>query len=240
MLKTSPVIVIPAYNPKPTVAALVHALTTQYEVLLVDDGSQDPILFQRLAHIPRVTVLQHAENQGKGQALKTAFHAFLMHFNNRPGVICADADGQHALSDIQKVASAFQKSPRALWLGVRHFHQGVPWRSRLGNHLSRWLFRQCFGKRLQDTQTGLRAIPTSFLPLFMTLSSKGYEFELEMLIGAMRHHLPIQQIPIQTLYEADNASSHFRPLRDSWKIYLAFLKAFFRRRHVKPFPSDFT
>ena len=83
-----------------------------------------------------MSMLQHAVNQGKGRALKTAFSYYLEHYDTAcyHGVVTADADGQHLPEDIMKVASAIMSSPgqlaelslqqeNTLALGIRDFDE---------------------------------------------------------------------------------------------------------------------
>ena len=56
------------------------------------------------------------------------------------------------------------------------------------------------------------------------IEAPGYEFELEMLIAAHRLGVPMMEVPIRTIYEAGNRSSHFNPLVDSMKIYFVLLR----------------
>ena len=78
--------------------------------------------------------------------------------------------------------------------------------------------------RVADTQTGLRGIPAALLPRMLELEGDRYEYEMRMLADAKRHDEPPTQVPIETVYIAENASSHFNPLRDSVLIYGALLK----------------
>ena len=80
------------------------------------------------------------------------------------------------------------------------------------------------GKRISDTQTGLRGIPAGLLPHLLRIESRGYEFELEMLIAAHRLAIPLLEEPIRTIYEEGNRSSHFNPIVDSMKIYFVLLR----------------
>ena len=58
----------------------------------------------------------------------------------------------------------------------------------------------------------------------LRLEARGYEFELEMLIAARQAGVPVVEVPIRTIYEAGNQSSHFNPLTDSMKIYFVLLR----------------
>lgn len=224
-----PVVVIPAFQPGPPLEALVRTLVAAPDqaVIVVDDGSaqsHEPV-FAYLQALQGVTVLRHPTNLGKGCALRTGFAHFLSHAGPAcPGVVTADADGQHLPSDILAVADALAVEPDALWLGARTFEGRVPLRSRFGNSLTRQIFHLLLGPALADTQTGLRGIPRGFLTRLTAIESPGYEFELDMLVHAVRNRIRIRDLPIHTVYEPGNLSSHFRPLVDSLKVYYVFVR----------------
>jgi putative flippase GtrA len=161
---------------------------------------------------------------GKGAALRTGMNHFLCHHNEGEVLVTADADGQHLPDDILRVGAQALLKPGELVLGARGFSGGVPLRSRFGNTLTRMIFRLLIGKRVSDTQTGLRAIPVALMQKLMRLKATGYEFELEMLIIAARERIAINHVTIKTVYLDGNASSHFNPLLDSMRIYFVFAR----------------
>src|SRR5664279_3618815 len=222
------VVLIPAYRPSPGLVDLVSDLSARgmRAILLVDDGSGPEFreIFGQASLFPGVQILRHAVNLGKGAALKTGINHALCVFPGLIGIVTADADGQHHPEDIVRVAAGLRQHPGALVLGSRTFDAAVPLRSRFGNLLTRKLTATLIGARLQDTQTGLRAIPASLAARLLPIDSRGYEFELEMLIVARQSGVPLVEIPIRTIYLAGNQSSHFNPLTDSMKIYFVLLR----------------
>lgn len=223
------VIIIPAYEPTEQLAELAADLSAdRRDIVIVNDGSSPACqaVFARVAALPHVTVLTHAVNLGKGQALKTAFNHVLNHSApEMVGVVTADADGQHLAGDIRRVAERLEQLPgdRTLILGSRGFSGKVPLRSRFGNVMTRGVFRVLIGRALTDTQTGLRGIPRSFLGELLQVSAGRYEFELEMLIRAAAKRMSFEEVTIATVY-GTFATSHFNPLRDSLRIYFVFLR----------------
>jgi glycosyltransferase involved in cell wall biosynthesis len=222
--------IIPAYQPDNRILDIAKILLASFgKVIIVNDGSHadKKEIFDAL-HENGCTVLTHQQNQGKGVALKTAFTFLLSNSDQQiKGSITIDADGQHQLSDVLRVAQEFLNNPEYLALGIRHFDLTVPWRSRFGNRITRWLFKNLYGLTLNDTQTGLRAIPQQLLEPLTRLKHSRYEYELSMLIFAAKNNINIREIVIETIYENNNASSHFRPLVDSWRIYRVLLGSFF-------------
>ena len=58
----------------------------------------------------------------------------------------------------------------------------------------------------------------------LSIHSNRYEFETEQLALSSSLGIEIVEIPIQTIYEDDNSSSHFDPFLDSLRIYFVVLR----------------
>ncbi len=197
-------------------------------MVIVDDGS-DPScrpIFAMAAQLPGVVVLHHAENRGKGAALKTAFRYVLDQAATATHrVLTLDADGQHRVDDVAAIAERAASTVDDLVLGVREFSDDeVPWRSRFGNRLTRRVLRWLSRIDVQDTQTGLRSLSLEFASQCLSIEADRYEFELECLLLAKDLGVPITQHPIATVYLRDNVGSHFRPVVDSLRVYWVFLR----------------
>lgn len=226
-------IIIPSLNPDPSLIDFIQKLSEkyQYPVVVVNDGSAseyDPV-FSELESISGVSVLYHYVNLGKGRALKTAFNFCIGHFPDLCGVVTADADGQHLPEDILKCIESLQKNPDKLILGCREFKKNIPWKSKFGNVLTRNIFYIVSGgRKLTDTQTGLRGIPVAFMKQLMNCKGERFEFETEMLLSAIDSHINYHIVSITTVYKNDNRETHFDPLRDSIRIYNILFKYLLR------------
>ena len=163
-------------------------------------------------------MITHEKNLGKGQALKTGMQFCLDNYQNLAGVITVDADGQHLIQDIKKIAT--KATQNKLILGKRYFNlKHVPIKSRLGNFLSRSAISFVSKQKIYDTQTGLRFIPTEKLYFFTQIPGARYEYETNMLLYAKKYNLEISEEAIETVYINNNKSSHFKPLKDAYSIY---------------------
>ena len=224
---------IPAWQPGTTLLELVRALApAEFGLLLVvDDGSsrEHEGIFEELSSMLDcgVKLLRHAVNSGKGRALKTGLNCVLVEYPEIAGVLTADADGQHTVTDIVRVADSFLQTPDRPVLGVRTFGKGVPLRSRFGNELTRRIFAFATGKKLADTQTGLRAFPRSLLRGLMVLEGERYEYEMTVLAHLCRSGHAPAEVPIETVYIENNRGSHFDPVRDSMRIYFVLVRFYF-------------
>lgn len=221
-------VLIPAYEPREALPALTRALMDKgVPVVVVNDGSATGLEYFERIRAQGAVVLEHGENLGKGRALKTGLA--WMAEQGYEGVVTADADGQHSLEDILRVARALAGGTRRLVLGIRDVSR-MPNRSRTGNCLTRTLFRLLYGIKLQDTQTGLRGIPLTGENRsgLLSLTGERYEYEMEMLIEAGElFPAGIQELEIETIYlEDSDTSSHFRPLADGARIYSVLFRHF--------------
>lgn len=219
-------VVIPSLNPdeklKQTVNSLIQ-LGFQH-ILCVNDGSKAECVPNFPQNIPECTVLVHKTNQGKGAAMKTAFRYILDSGIKTAGVITVDGDGQHRAEDVLRCAEAMLQTHTVV-LGVRNFDlPQVPKRSRFGNKMTSLTFRVFCGLKISDTQTGLRAIPTEYLARMLEIHGDRYEYETNMLLQFQSLNIPCSETVIETVYIEDNQTSHFRPVRDSLRIYGLILK----------------
>lgn len=220
-------VLIPSYQPDARLVALVRALRRAdraLHVVIVDDGSGERwrTVFADAA-TAGARILRHSINRGKGAALKTGFVAAAA-WHPGHAVVTADGDGQHTPADIVRIArhtAELNQAPGApcVVLGVRAFTGAVPARSRLGNGATRAVFRLVTGEAVRDTQTGLRGIPAGCLPWLQTIAGERFEYEFRMLLQARGAGVRLAQEPIATVYADGNASSHFRPVADSLRIY---------------------
>lgn len=217
------VVLIPAYKPDMRLAKLAEELCSEYKILIVDDGGGEAYDDVFSACNAYATVLRYPVNKGKGGALKYGFSKISELFGDAEYVVTADADGQHTPEDIGKVADKLREKG-GLVLGSRAFTGKVPARSRFGNFVTRWAFALLTGTKIRDTQTGLRGFSTEYLEEFASLDGDRYEYEMTMLMYAAEHKIPIHEVDIETIYENNNETSHFNPVKDSLRIYSIMFK----------------
>lgn len=222
-------VVVPSLNPDEKLLQVVDGMIRAgfSHVLLVDDGS-DPAHqapFRSAESRPQCTVLRHETNKGKGRALKTAFEYINRERKDILGVITADGDNQHKPADAKKMAEGLLQEPGTVMLGVRNFKEKqVPLHNRMGNTITSIVFRLLCGITLSDTQTGLRGISAEYLPRFARIGGERFEYETNMLLYMKTEGIGFREIPIETVYIQNNATSHFNPLTDSAKIYGPILR----------------
>lgn len=219
-------IIIPAFDPDERLLLLLEELTISLQnikIIVVNDGSKEETkeIFHKAEYYS--IVLTHSKNYGKGRAIKTALTYIQLNESEDTIVVIADADGQHTVEDINKVAETVGDDC-TLVLGSRSFIGNVPARSQFGNTLTRGIFRLATKVYVKDTQTGLRAFSYSMIPYLQSIEGERYEYEMNVLLQCARDGVTMIEIPIATIYLEENQSSHFRVIKDSYRIYKEIIR----------------
>ena len=228
------VAVVPCFDVASTCAAVVTEVARHVDrVIAVDDGSRDgtgeALATAAAASAGRIQVLVHAQNEGKGVALLTAFRHALA---DAPFdvLVTIDGDGQHDPARIPAVAAACHAGA-PLAIGTRTLFHSMPARSRFGNSLTTALLRLLRPRCPPDTQSGFRALSHPFVERVVREVPAGrYETEMGVLLLALDARARIATVPIPTLYVDRNAASHFRPLVDGLRVYRSLAGALVSRR----------
>jgi glycosyltransferase involved in cell wall biosynthesis len=215
-------IVVPALDAAATVGAVIAELreSLAIPVIVVDDGSTDATA--DVAAVNGASVLRHPRNMGKGAAIRSGLgEAQRRGFRT---VVTVDADGQHPAASARMVLEG-SEDPRAIVLGIRDLVQdGAPRSNRFGNGVSNFFLSAFGGRRLRDTQCGLRRYPVSET-LALPTRARGYAFEAEVLLRAIAVGLPIVELPVRVIYpEAGRRVTHFHRVRDPARIVAAVVR----------------
>ena len=188
--------------------------------LVVNDGSTDGTVAS-VAGLP-VNLESHAVNRGKGGALRTGFAWALAH--GFAGVVTLDADGQHDPTAIPRLVAAARERGTDILIASRdaQFREMAGLRS-VWNRFGVWCMRRRTGFTITDSQSGFRWYSARLLRK-VELVATGYELEMEILLKAWRAGFTIDSFPVAARVADGRATSHFRPVRDTWNICMTFLR----------------
>ena len=212
-------VIIPAYNVEKTLPRVIKGAQKYVEkVIVVDDGSTDATFTK--AKEAEAEVLRHNKNEGKGRALRTGLERALE--KGFEQIILMDGDGQHDSNEIPRFLKAAQDSQVDIIVGsrmesVRDMPRDRLAVNRIGSFLTSLLARQ----RIPDSQSGYRLVKSRVLKK-ITLTSRRYDVESEMLIKAGKRGFGIKSIPIKTIYRQE--ISHFRKFWDTLRFIKLILK----------------
>jgi len=189
--------IIPALNEYQRLNAVISETYQHVDhIVVVDDGSRTP-LKDHLKSDNRLTVLRHIINLGKGAALKTG--VLWAKANDFSIAVFIDADGQHAPREIPAMIDPIRRGQADIVFGVRKFHGSMPYMARLGNRFITKSLQFLYKIKVDDTQSGYRAIRLNSFDKICWQSPR-YAVETEMIVNAGKHKVPYAQVPIETIY----------------------------------------
>lgn len=196
MVKLS--ILMPVYNEEAHVAeALKQTLAVDYpcdvEVIVVDDGSRDGTadVLSRIDD-PRVRVITHPRNRGKGAAINTAArHA------QGDYLVILDADMEYDPQDLPKLLAPVLDGRAQVVYGNRVFgaHTAYSFWYVMGNKAITTAANIFYNSYLGDLETCFKLMPVS---LFRSLNirSRGFGIEAEITAKLLRRKIKPYEVPI--------------------------------------------
>ena len=212
--------IVPFYNNGKTVGAVITGLKEAgYSVIAVNDGSTDSSLEKAREANPDY-VVSYARNRGKGYALRQGFKAAWeegFHY-----AMVFDADGQHTLTGAKAMMEAALELPekereRTIIVGSRNT-RGADGGGKFANNFSNFWLTVQTGKKLGDTQSGMRLYPLDKICRVNFLGNR-YEFETEILVRMAWRGFRLMGVPVDVIYPEDRVT-HFRRGADFTRISL--------------------
>jgi glycosyltransferase involved in cell wall biosynthesis len=193
-------VVIPVYNEAATVEELVRRVLLQrpvQQVVIVDDASTDdtwPILQRVGGRDPRITLLRHSTNRGKGAALRTGFTAA-----EAPVVMVQDADQEYDPLEYYLLLNPILNGRADVVFGSRFQGAGAHrvlyyWHS-VGNRLLTIFSNMTTNLNLTDMETCYKAFRREVLSR-ITLEENRFGFEPEITAKVAKLGVRIYEVPI--------------------------------------------
>ena len=212
--------IVPFYNNEKTVGAVITSIKDAgYSVIAVDDGSTDSSL-EKAREANPLFVVSYVKNRGKGYALRQGFKKALKEGFRYAMVF--DADGQHTLSGARAMIDAAldlpeSKRERTIVVGSRNT-RGADGGGKFANNFSNFWLTVQTGKKLGDTQSGMRLYPLERICKVNFLGNR-YEFETEILVRMAWRGFDLMEVPVDVIYPEDRVT-HFRRGADFTRISL--------------------
>ena len=234
-------VILPALNEGPNIAAVVQGIRAQLpaaDVLVINDGSLDNTVQQARAAAAMVLSLPY--NVGIGAAVQTGFKFAAAH--NYDVVVRSDGDGQHAPASIRRLLESLQADEADVVIGSRFLDEqgdyGTPAARRLGISILAKLLSVITSQRITDPTSGFAAFNRPAIRLFAQVYPHDYP-EPEAIVILHRSRLRQVEIPV-TMTPRQHGNSSITPLRSVYymiKVTLAILIHLLRRR-PKAMPNE--
>ena len=211
---------IPAYNEEKNIAKIIVQLKKVADQIIVcDDGSTD--LTSRIAESLGAIVIKHPKNLGYGSAIRSIF--LKSREINSEVLVTIDADGQHKIEDIEKVAKPVVDGRADVSIGSRFLdkHDNAPKYRKLGINIITKVTNSSLSEKITDSQSGFRAYNNKVLQA-LTPSDSGMGISTEILIKSSNLGFKIAEVPTEIQYEGDTSSQN--PISHGTGVLLSTLK----------------
>jgi len=215
-------ILIPNFNGENNLLKIYNDIKNQkinnVDLLFVDDGSNDNSL--NILKENKINYINHEFNLGKGEALKSGIHYAFK--NNYKWIITIDSDLQHSPKKIKDFIRL--KSKKKIILGWRKNKDKMPFERILSNIITSKMISIRSNTIIKDSQCGFRMFPVEVKSDFIC-NEKGFQYESEFLIKAVKNGYQIDHVIIPTIY--NNEKSSMRNIPDTIKFISMYLRSFF-------------
>jgi len=169
-------VVVPVYNEEDNIEPLVSEICSalddefRYEILYVDDGSNDrtiEVLQEIALKLSHLRIIRHSENYGQSTAMATGVRKA-----NAKAIVTLDGDGQNDPADIPKLFNQFQKdavkTENILIVGLRRKRRDS-WLKRISSKVANAVRSRILKDGTPDTGSGLKVFSRKIfleLPFF--------------------------------------------------------------------------
>ena len=190
-------VVIPVFNEVNTIGMIIDRTLKcgfDTELIVVDDASTDGTReYLKKLEQPQVRRFYHAENKGKGAAVRLGFAAA-----QNPFVVVQDADLEYSPEDYRGLLAPLIDGRADMVYGSRFLagpHRVLLFWHYVGNRLLTLIANVVSNLNLSDMETGMKAFRREKLTA-LTLSANRFTFEPEITIKAARAGWRIYEVPI--------------------------------------------
>ncbi|MBN1526065.1 MAG: glycosyltransferase family 2 protein [Candidatus Omnitrophica bacterium] len=222
---------MPVYNEKNTVLKIIDKvlkLDIVKEIVVVDDGSGDGTrdVLRDAKFDPRVRVILHEKNSGKGAALRTGFKSV-----SGEVVVVQDADLEYDPQEFIEMAKPIQEGLADVVYGSR-LSGGKPQRvhmfwHKMGNNFLSFLTNFLYNSTLSDMETCYKMFRRSVVD-GITIRSNGFSVEPELTAKILKNKsLRIYEMPISYY-----GRSYAEGKKISWKHGISALATLLKYRFV--------
>ncbi len=212
---------IPAYNEEKVIEDVIQRCKKYVDIVVVcDDGSTDNT--SKVATNAGAVVLQHKQNEGKGEAMKTIF-AYAKKID-ADVMISIDGDGQFLPEEIPKIAKPIIKDNVDIVIGYRFDdNEEMPSYRKIGNKILDKFTNLASELPFRDTQGGFRSYSKKAINS-INITTKGFGVDSEILVDASKKGLKIVEEKVSVIYNTGNSTSTKSPISHSTEVIVSLLE----------------
>ena len=233
----------PAYNDSGTIASMViravaaaSALTTDYEVIVVNDGSEDATaaVADELARTyPHVRVIHHEKNRGYGGALQTGIRSA-----TKDLIFYTDGDAQYDPAELSLLWA--QMTPEVDAVNGYKISRSDPFHRIVIGRLYHHIVSILFGLKLRDVDCDFRLMRRSMFERVVLRQTSGV-ICLEMMKKIQDAGFRVVEVPVHHYHRAFGKSQFFnfpRIFKTGIGVLRLWVELVIRRQHQRAQPAS--
>lgn len=213
-------VIIPVYNEEAVIVSVVDqvhhilgSLGHSYEVIVVDDGSDDGTA--ACARESGARIISHPYNIGNGAAIKTGIRSARGRV-----LVMLDGDGQHHPDAIPRLLEKL--GPYDMVVGARTSGSATDFHRDVANRIFSWLATYVSGQKIEDLTSGFRAIKADIARHFVCLLPNSFSYPTTITLAMIRSGYSLAYVPVRTTRRI--GKSKIQPLKDGSRFLLIILK----------------
>ena len=219
MANPSVSIIIPAYNEGEAIGTTLQKivdlkLPEKYEIIVVDDGSQDKT--SEIAGGFPVRLFRHHSNKGYGASLKTGIRKATGDY-----VILMDGDGQHDPKYIHEIETRLENADMVI--GERSQTSFQVKRRKAGKRLIKRIGEYLVEQKLPDYNSGFRGFHRETISGMLHLMPNGFSFSTTSTLSFLKEGYNIDTFPIE-VSERIGRKSNVKMVKDGSKTILLLFR----------------
>ncbi|MBA7499047.1 putative glycosyltransferase [subsurface metagenome] len=206
-------VVIPAYNEEHGISNVLDELQKvmsdigiSYEIVVVDDGSEDNTT-EMVRGKKGIILVQHPANKGYGAALKTGIR-----HSNGEFILITDADGTYPTKEVPKLLE--YKDDYDMVVGARINKKAkIPLSRRPAKFFLSKLANYLAETKIPDLNSGMRIFRKETAEQFLNILPSGFSFTATITLAYLSNDYLIKYVPID--YYERKGKSKISPVRDT-------------------------
>ncbi|MDL1963505.1 MAG: glycosyltransferase family 2 protein [Deltaproteobacteria bacterium] len=214
-------IIIPAYREEKSIAIVVEkvrqvmdGLDRHYEIIVVDDGSDDETA--KKAKDAGARVVSHPYNIGNGAAIKTGIRKA-----HGETLVMLDGDGQHAPEDIPELLEKLGHYDMVVGARSKADHASLG--RTFGNTAYNWLASYVAKFRVEDLTSGFRAVKADIAHNLLYLLPNTYSYPTTLTLSVLRNGRTITYVPVKAKMRKSGKSG-ISIFKDGVRFFMIIIK----------------
>lgn len=212
-------IVIPAFNEEKRILSTLDHIVSylkkyklRFEIIVVDDGSQDKtvkIIQEYIKECPSLRIIENVINKGKGYSIRNGILQ-----SNGDLILFSDADLSTPIEELPEFLRWLEKDYEIV-IGSRALKESIILKQPLYRKIMGIIFNRLVQiisvRGIRDTQCGFKCFKKQVVyDLFSMQKLDRFSFDVEILYLAKKKGYKIKEIPVRWYYNPDSKVKWFK------------------------------